>query len=125
MTTIWAKAEALLKNDLNEIEDWFSGEAWPFLKTLFQTVEQDVVVTLKPFAEQAIAEVVKDAGVLLSGGGFSAAVASAVPALLTILENAGHAVETTAGADIMTALNAAAANAKAALGTSTGAQPQS
>lgn len=114
---------ALFEGDFQATRGFITGEALPFLENLLRTVEEDAVTNLKPFAEQAVAAVVADAGALVSGAGWAAVVPLAFSQMTTLLTAAGKEIEKVAGADIHTALGAALANAQAALSTATPAAP--
>lgn len=110
---IWDRAFALIKNDTDSLVAFLRGPAWAFIETLATKLEEDELVALKPFAEQALADVVQDAGLLASPGGVSAAIASAIPQALSLLVKAGKAMETVAEHDLIMAIQAAAANMQA------------
>ncbi len=104
---------ALFEADYAAAKEWFSGEALPFLENLLKTIEEDAVVALRPFAEQALANVVADAGALLTGAGWAAVMPLAITQMETLIKDAGKSLESIAGADLHAALGAAAANLQA------------
>jgi hypothetical protein len=101
-------AEAWFKNLLTSAENFFSGTAWPFIKTLFLSLVESELTMIQPYAEQAAQEVEAQLGTIFTNtGDFVKFVNTVVANLLQKVEaNALQIAENT----IITAAQAAVAN---------------
>lgn len=97
----------------NAIQNFFDHEAWPFIQTLFHTIQLDVIAEIAPLAEKAVEEVALELPLLAtSPEDFLKAFNATVAKLYTSATGAGIDV---AEHDLITAAQAALVNARAKL----------
>lgn len=105
---IVSEVVADFKNFIASAESFFTGTAWPFVKTFFLSLVESELTMIEPLAVQAAQKVESELGLLFTNPGdfikfFNATVAE----LWTLVQGKGLAVAETS---ILTAAHAAIAN---------------
>lgn len=111
---IFARAVSLFEADYAKAQEWFTGDALPFLKNFFQTTVEEELVAIKPLAEAALAQIAGDLPAMLTGGPMAWA-EMAGQVLLATASSVEAAGITVAKASLATAVHSVIANAQAAL----------
>jgi hypothetical protein len=110
MTTIFQRVEAFLKNDLVSIEQFFTGEVWPALKTFLTSTIEEEVAAIVPILEGALPSILKDPAALFTASGWAAVANELTAVVLPAIEATGKQI---ASESLHTAIGAVLAKTKA------------